>query len=96
MVDSWAQNKSPKALETRLITKEELVEELDCDDGTCNNSPYAWIYSSDYSYYTKTPKDGLLPYICSIGKKGQIGCGDTFSYIKVVRPVIVLSKTVLK
>ncbi len=110
-VDAWASANVPVAIETRLITFDELVDNLGYEqDQTVvtmmrpnqANTP-SWVYNNQYYYYTMSPaadnfrEDSIIVY--SVSKFGYLIYSDNpydgTGGFGVVRPVIVLPKTAL-
>ena len=103
-VDAWKAAKAPAATEARLITFEELTENLgyeyqliDTSEGYAktDDTP-SWVYNSNYWYWT------MSPYSDSASDVWRVGCDsladnrvDYYGGGGVVRPVIVLSKSEL-
>ena len=103
-VDAWKAAKAPAATEARLITFEELTENLgfeyqliDTSEGyTKTDDTPSWVYNSNYWYWT------MSPYSDSASDVWRVGCDsladnrvDYYGGGGVVRPVIVLSKSEL-
>ena len=104
-VDAWKAAKAPAATEARLITSEELTENLgfeyqliDTSEGYAktDDTP-SWVYNSNYWYWTMSPYTDSASYVWSVDYDGGLGCkgvyGDDYGRGGVVRPVIVLSKS---
>ena len=92
-VDAWKISTAPAATETRLITIDELVNDLGCSSSNCTNSSYSWVYNSSY-YWTISPYDSWYNvwYVGSDGSLKNSYCGNISG---VVRPVIVLPKSAI-
>ena len=103
-VDAWKAAKAPATTEARLITFEELTENLgfeyqliDTSEGyTKTADTPSWVYNSNYWYWT------MSPYSDSASDVWRVGCDsladnrvDYYGGGGVVRPVIVLSKSEL-
>ena len=64
------------------------------------NTP-SWLYNSDYLYWTMSPEGDSSNYIWNICETGEVSNVDVFRHVGpkdgsfTVRPVIVLSKSVL-
>lgn len=95
VVDTWMVVQAPTASEARLITYDELVNDLGCTSNNCSNSLYNWIYNSKYSYHTMSAYNSTNWY-WNVGGGGRIsGAGVQQGYRGTVRPVIVLSKSLI-
>ena len=104
VVDAWKVSQAPAANEARLITFNELTENLHLEIQQVNpsNQGYkytdqtpSWVYS--YSYWTMTPYEDSVR-IYSISSNGLLIDSSVAYYNdtnNVVRPVIVISKSVL-
>lgn len=101
-VDAWASEKVPAATEVRLITIDELssfgyeyVEEGTSKQYINTESTPIWLYNSSYMYLTMNPWNDLNSSVWCFYENGIVAqCGVLINYY-VVRPVIVLFKTVL-
>ena len=94
-VDAWKAAKAPAATEARLITFEELTENLGYDK--TDDTP-SWVYNSNYSYWTMSPYTGSASNVWNVGKNGSLewsGADNYYYGVGVVRPVIVLSKSLI-
>ena len=108
VVDGWAVDKVSNGLEeARLITLDELTDSLSYElDETAtalkynitSNTP-RFVYSSDYMYWTMSSVQDYNSKVLRIGTNGSVELADVSDYIgsydRSVRPVIVLSKSVL-
>ena len=99
VVDAWKNAQASSATEARLITIDELTNKLGCTDNDCNNSVYSWLYNGNYSYWTSS-KYSYKDIYCvdPFGKINHTSSGfqtGVYNYFITVRPVIVLSKSVL-
>ena len=107
-VDAWKTAKAPAAFEARLITFEELTQNLGfeyriigTDEGyyKTDDTP-TWVYNSSYSYWTSSPYADSMLYVWFIYGEGRVN-GSRINYdagnygSSVVRPVIVLPKSAL-
>ncbi len=107
-VDAWKTAKAPAAFEARLITFEELTQNLGfeyriigTDEGyyKTDDTP-TWVYNSSYSYWTSSPYADSMLYVWFIYGEGRSN-GRRINYdagyygSSVVRPVIVLPKSAL-
>ena len=111
VVDNWSQSKVPNGLvEARLITYDDLTDNLGYEkknQGTIQPSSSgetpSWVYNSNYAYWTMSPRSDDLARVYNIERNGRLDVtwgGRIYQYacsgiVCVVRPVIVLSKSVL-
>ena len=93
-VDAWKTAQAPQALEARLITYEELTTDLGCSSSSCTNSSNSWLYNSNYWYWTMSPSNTSTSSVWFVYIGGILSRSNV-SYYYVVRPVIVLPKSVL-
>ena len=96
VVDAWKTAKAPLASEARLITYEELVNNLGCTSDNCNNSLYNWLYNNDYWYWTSSPFPYWEIFIWNVTSGAGLSSNCVYnngSYM--VRPVIVINKSAL-
>ncbi len=111
VVDAWASAQAPAVLEARLITKSEIDDNFEFEDfeyypcggsycpaETAERFKDTWMYNSNYWYWAMTQSSSENVWI--IKYNGQLGEGgpmhsDNFGAKGVVRPVIVLPKSVL-
>ena len=102
VVDAWAQAKVPSGLRSsRLITIEDLEDNLGYEQDPSvatqkvpspTNTP-SWVYYNSYYWMESQYEDSEI-YVWHIyGRDGYLSC--VYNYNIVVRPVIILSKTVL-
>ena len=104
-VDAWKAAKAPAATEARLITFEELTENLGFEyqqvNPTAQGYKYTeetpvWAYNSNYYYWTMSPYQKSASYVWRVDADGSLrdnGVGSIDLGVGVVRPVIVLSKS---
>ena len=103
VVDAWASDKAPAALEARLITHDELTDNLGYEnknEGTTapssNGTTPDWVYSSKYIYYTMSQYGDSISHVWSVNPGGELNCyGVSGDSGVVVRPVITISKSAL-
>ena len=106
-VDAWKVDKAPAAIEARLITKEEIEDNFEFEEfdpcGGCgakgNRIKSAWMYGN-YNYWTMSPYNDSDSSVWVFNGGGDFGNANVSSSNAgygsiVVRPVIVLSKSVL-
>ena len=102
-VDAWKAAKAPAATEARLITKNELIDNLGyvlkenatSEEYIPSGSTPSWVYNSNYWYWTMSPYTGSASDVWDVYGDGRLGSGDAYYYRDVVRPVIVLSKSLI-
>ena len=92
--------------EARLITLNELVDNFgyEYDDSNPTGKHYnktattpSWVYNSNYSYWTMSQYNDSASSVWRVIKDGSLYAGNvssTYSF-DVVRPVIIISKSVL-
>ena len=102
VVDAWADTNFTNELkivdeyEARLITYEELVNELGCISNNCNNSLYSWTYNNDYTYWTMSPQNGNTLRIWRVEDNGSFGNPVVHYNCASVRPVINVYKSAIQ
>ena len=108
VVDAWKIAKAPQAIEARLITYDELQENLGYEDEqycsveNCKaikvkteNTP-EWLYDDNYySYWTMSADGDSMLEVWNVSSDGSLSSGSVYESYLTVRPVIVLSKSVL-
>lgn len=105
IVDAWSRDKVPSGLkESRLIKYDELINNLGYeffDDGSSalwkpTESTPTWIYDNNYRYWTMSSYNDSLFGVWIVDEEG-IRSFEVYTgfYSNVVRPVIVLKKTIL-
>ena len=107
----WKNAKAPAATEARLITYNELLDNLGYENsvactvgcyyiGSLDNVPN-FVYNSNYNYWTMSPNNDSSSRVWIVDESGRLGSNSVNSYYVVsyhsgaVRPVIVLSKSEL-
>ena len=103
-VDAWKIAKAPSATETRLITKDELVNNLDyelteeCVTGNCyqrwkkTEITPSWVDNSNYSYWTMSSYDDCRNCVWNVT---FYSIDEYRGQSYTIRPVIVLPKSAL-
>ena len=103
VVDAWKNVQAPTAIEARLILSDEVIN-LGYELGTVGVSDEGWIktestpnfiYSSSYSYWTMSSYNDSLGIVWYVTNGDYFGNTVVADKKGVVRPVIVLSKSVL-
>ena len=109
-VDAWENANAPRATEARLITFDELVNNLGYEIGLVvsddfyipSGSTPNWVYNTNCWYWTMTPFHDALKKVWGV-KKDRISNVDVYdggyfngNYHGAVRPVIVLPKSELQ
>ena len=105
VVDAWKTAHAPVATESRLITFDELKDNLGyelIDNGSAQfwsftDSTPSWVYNSNYWYWTSTPYTDSSSYVWDMNSNGALSSHSVnySSTFGVVRPVIVLPKSAL-
>ena len=105
IVDNWANDKFGinGYKEARLVTLNELRDNLGYDMATLNVSNYvinpdytpSWVHGYNYSYWTMSPKEDLSTYVWYVENYPGIRYNDVNAAGSAIRPVIVLSKSAL-
>ena len=104
IVDAWKTAKAPQATEARLITMDELIENLGYEqimiDPSTQGYNYSlvtptWVYNSNY--WTMSPENDSETSVCSVRTDGSVSTGSHVKYSNsiAVRPVTVLPKSAL-
>ena len=104
-VDAWKTAKAPSATEARIITFDELKNNLGYElinKGSVQlwsptESTPSWVYNSNYSYWTMSPDNGSMSSVWNVSVDGSLYTyGVVGSYgVNIVRPVIVLPKSAI-
>lgn len=102
VVDAWKNEQAREASEARLITYNELIGYAEIQQvctGSCYETiklKYDWLYNNNYTYLTmSTYGDSTMDVFC-VRPDGGFGSSSIRNGgLDVVRPVIILSKTVL-
>ena len=102
-VDAWKAAKAPAATEARLITKNELIDNLGyvlkenatSEEYIPSGSTPSWVYNLNYWYWTMSPYTDSAPYVWRVGGSSRLDSGVVGNDGSVVRPVIVLSKSLI-
>ena len=99
VVDAWAADKVPNGLvEARLITIEELRNSLGYGNlNDINSNVPSWVYNDNYGYWTGSSVDNFSIDVWLVNSNGNLYSSMVCSASSpVVRPVIVLPKSVLQ
>ena len=104
-VDAWKTAKAPMATEARLITLDELTDNLGYEQGMINpstqgyvptSSTPSWVYNSNYWYWTMSQYQDSASTVWNLDRDGSLRNHLGVSNLDgVVRPVITISKSVL-
>ena len=102
-VDAWKAAKAPAATEARLITKNELIDNLGyvlkenatSEEYIPSGSTPSWVYNSNYWYWTMSPYTDSASSVWDVYTDGGLGGNGVNDDGDVVRPVIVLSKSLI-
>ena len=100
VVDAWKNAKAPAATEARLLTYDELINNLGYDP-TISSSGYPqrndnvpnWVYNSNYEYCTSSQSPNSSIGVWYVGTDGSLATYAVYQTSYAVRPVITLSKT---
>ena len=103
VVDAWKTAKAPAALSARLITIDDLKDNLGYVLDTSvtseayipSSSTPSWVYNSNYWYWTMSQYQDSSSNVWSVYNNGELGNINVYSYYGVVRPVITISKSEL-
>ena len=114
-VDAWAKDKFASSdlsvdatgYSTRLITYDELINNLGYNNATWNasywivNPDYTpdWVYNSNYLYWTMSQYEDSTSRVWYVYLNGYLGRHPFDSYVNnygVVRPVVTLLKSAIK
>ena len=101
-VDAWKTAKAPAATSARLITYDELLDNLGYENNvTCTGGCYysgslanvpSWVYGN-YWYWTMSQNGDQASGVWGVGSVGGLGNYTGYYGFGAVRPVITLSKT---
>ena len=96
VIDTWTKENFNMLdfKEARLITRDELINNLGCMNDRCTNSPYDWVYSSNYWYWTMTPMySGWNHHMYVVDAASWVRyCNITCNNCATIRPVVELYK----
>ena len=100
-VDAWKTAKAPMATEARLITIDDLKDNLGYElDNSATTEIYisseqtpSWVYNSNYWYWTMSQYQDSSSNVWDVGYIGDLGSTSVGSSSGVVRPVITISKS---
>ena len=108
VVDAWKSDKAPLAIEARLITLDDLTDNLGMEFTTLNETTMrvveteetpSWIFGTNYGYWTSTTnadKTNQVWYVSTDGNISSYGVHGSREYhLRVVRPVIIIQKSAL-
>ena len=104
VVDAWKNAKAPAAREARLISKDEIDSNFEfehykpCGDECGIEKDIItteWMYNNNYWYWTNTPHNDSSFRVWGIKNLGDMDYSNVILSNGVVRPVIVLPKSVL-
>ena len=103
VVDAWKTAKAPMATEARLITFDDLKDNLGyelIDNGSVQvwsptDSTPSWVYNSNYWYWTSNQYNDSSSDVWSVNGSGVLGSYSVSNDHNrgVVRPVITISKS---
>ena len=108
VVDAWKSAQAPDAIEARLITLDDLTDNLGMEFTTLNETTMrvveteetpSWIFGTNYGYWTSTTnadKTNQVWYVSTDGNISSYGVHGSREYhLRVVRPVIIIQKSAL-
>ena len=104
VVDAWKTANAPAATEARLITFNDLTDNLGYEyyeEGTSTGyrkteSTPSWVYNSNYYYWTMSQYNDSASNVWSVSTGSSLGSSIVTNYSSnVVRPVITISKSYL-
>ena len=103
VVDAWKTAQAPAATEARLITYDELIDNLGYDPTISsagnpqrNDNVPTWVYNRNYWYWTSSQHSSSPSSVWRVYNIGELNDGDVDRNIDgVVRPVITISKSAL-
>ena len=100
VVDAWKTVQAPVALEARLITLDDLENNLGYFKMSENTAQLLlsstvpnWVYNSSYYYWTMSQGNDNNNSMWSVTFDGDIQDGNLYSERGVVRPVITIQKS---
>ena len=102
VVDAWKTDKAPDALEARIITYDDLTDNLGYEkknEGTIypssDGTTPSWLYNSQYMYWTMSQYSDSTSSMWIVDWSGNIYYYDVdncvYIFTSVVRPVITIS-----
>ena len=101
-VDAWKAAKAPAALDARLLTYDELIDNLGYDptissagNPQTNDNVPTWVYNSNYWYWTSSQHPSSSSTVWGVNSRGLDIVAVSSSENGVVRPVITISKSAL-
>ena len=103
VVDAWVIDKVPKGLEEARLIKIDEIETISKEVTGCGGhcietkdfAKYEWMYNSNYKYWTMTLSSDSSYNVNSVDFDGSFDARPILYSDSVVRPVIVLDKSVL-
>ena len=105
VVDAWKAAQAPNATNARLITLDDLTDNLGMELNRTNPTAYqvtvtedtpTWVMGENYWYWTMTTNTDKTADVWDVSTRSSAGVGSNFvqrSDYDAVRPVITLSKT---
>ena len=103
IVDDWKEKKATLAIEARLITFDELTNNLGYVlDTSATSEAYipssstpSWVYNSNYWYWTMSQYQDSSFNVWLVLNDVGLGYSNVYGYDGVVRPIIVLPKSAI-
>ena len=105
VVDAWKTAQAPNATNARLITLDDLTDNLGMELNRTNPTSYqinvtedtpTWVMGENYYYWTMTTNTDKTADVWRVGTRSNVGVRSRpvqYDYYYAVRPVITLSKT---
>jgi len=100
VVDAWKNAEAPAASEARLLTYDELIDNLGYDPTISsagnpqrNDNVPSWVYNSNYWYWTSSQHPSSASGVWSVFSDGSLSNDGVSNDGIVVRPVITISKS---
>lgn len=101
-VDTWKTVQAPTAIEVRLITNDDLTDNLGYERNNAatiqpssSGTTPAWVYNSNYFYWTMSPYNDSSSGVRYVSSDGSLSNNYIASSAAVFRSVITISKSVL-
>ena len=104
VVDAWALDKlkandlkeDKTGYRARLITYNELINNLGCSSSSCESSPYKiFLFNSNYWYWTMSQLGDSTFFVWYVYDVAAVGGGNVYDYGGTVRPVITIKKSAI-
>ena len=104
VVDAWKSAQAPNATNARLITLDDLIDNLGMEEKHNSTSYWiivtedtpAWVMGENYYYWTMTQYQDSSSSVWGVKRGGSFGSFGVDDSTGMVRPVITLKKSVLQ